>query len=276
MESVKISDLSVAIMIFGVIFSLALPLVPYFILRKKMKARFVPVLIGAATFIVAALMLENTVHGFILGNPGVNAYLKANPLLYALYGGLMAGLFEESGRFGAFKLMQSKYNAPADALTYGLGHGGIEAVIVLGLAMLSNIMIALMANSGSLSSTLAALPADQQEALKGAVTALAAVQPVELFAGMVERVGAVAFHVGASVLVFLAATKRSSIWLYPLAIFLHMLLDIPAVLFQVGVLGNVWVLEAVVLIFSGLVLWFAVKRMKAAETRLAEAVKIAE
>jgi len=269
MESVQISGLSIAIMAFAVLFSLALPLVPYFILRKKIKARFVPVLIGAATFIVSALILERIVHGLVLGDANIYAYLMKNPMLYALYAGLMAGLFEESGRFGAFKLMRKKYSTSSDALSYGLGHGGIEAVIVLGLSMVSNIVLSLMANSGALNSTLAVLPAQQKEVLVASVNTLAAAQPAEFFVGMIERVGALAFHVGASVLVYLAATRQASFWLYPLAVLLHLLLDFPAGLFQAGVITSIWLIEAIVIVFSGLVLWFALKLLRAADNRLA-------
>lgn len=272
MDASKVSDLSIAAMIFGVLFSFALPLVPFFILRKKMKSRFVPLLIGAATFIIFALVLEQIAHRLIL-TPATMVYMSQNPLVYMLYGGLMAGVFEECGRFVAFKLMRKKYNTSGDALSYGLGHGGVEAVIILGLVMVSNIVMAMMINSGSINSLTGLVPAEQMQAV---VNGLVATPPAMFLVGAVERLGAVAFHVGASVLVYLAASKRASLWFFPLAILLHALLDFPAALYQMGVIKEIWVIEAFVLVFAGLVLWFAINRLRAADRRLAAAAAPAE
>lgn len=265
MDGLRVSDLSIAAMIFDVLFALALPLVPFFILRKKMKSRFVPILIGAATFAISALIIEAAVHRLIL-TPEVHAYMMKNPLLYGLYGGLMAGLFEESGRFGAFKLMRKKYNTSGDALSYGLGHGGGEAVIIFGFTMLNSLALAMMVNSGTISSLNGLIPAEQ---LQTTVNNLVATSPAMYLVGALERTGAVAFHMGASILVYLAASRRASFWFYPLAIVLHMLLDLPAALVQAGLFNSIFLMEAFLLIFAGLVLWFAIHRLRIADRRLA-------
>ena len=54
--------------------------------------------------------------------------------LYALYGGLAAGLFEETGRLLAFRFILKPHTARITALSYGIGHGGIEAFWVMGLS----------------------------------------------------------------------------------------------------------------------------------------------
>ncbi len=261
MDALKVSDLSIAAMIFDVLFALALPLVPFFILRKKMKSRFVPLLIGAATFAISALIVEAAVHRLIL-TPEVYAYMLKNPLLYGLYGGLMAGLFEESGRFGAFKLMRRKYNTSGDALSYGLGHGGGEAVIIFGFTILNSVVMAIMINSGTISSLNGLIPNEQ---LQTTVNNLVATPPAMFLVGALERMGAVAFHMGASILVYLAASRRASFWFYPLAILLHMLLDLPAALVQAGVFNSIFLMETFLLVFAGLVLWFAINRLRAAD-----------
>ena len=69
-----------------------------------------------------------------------------------------------------------------------------------------------------------------------------------------ERILAVAFHVGASMLVFTAARDRRKFWLYPAAIVLHALLDAPAALMQKGVITNMLLLEAVMAVISAAVL----------------------
>ena len=46
-------------------------------------------------------ILETPFHLFMRGNPAIAPILE-NPFVFALYGGLTAGIFEELGRFVAF------------------------------------------------------------------------------------------------------------------------------------------------------------------------------
>jgi uncharacterized membrane protein YhfC len=48
--------------------------------------------------------------------------------LYAVLGALLAGLFEETGRFIAFKFLLKKRTDRKTAISYGIGHGGFEAI----------------------------------------------------------------------------------------------------------------------------------------------------
>ena len=74
---------------------------------KKHQAKLSTILIGAGTFVVFALVLESIVHQIVLKGPS-GAVIQGKTLYYALYGGLMAGLFEETGRFLAMKFLLKK------------------------------------------------------------------------------------------------------------------------------------------------------------------------
>lgn len=263
-----VSSLSVILMAVSAAVGFFLPVVLLIVLRKKRKIRIVPALIGAAAFVVSALILEAMAHQFLFGITGFLNFLKSNPFVYALYGGLMAGLFEESGRFAAFKLMRNKYNTSNDAVSYGIGHGGIESILLLGFAMVSNIILAAMINSGSLNNISSILPAGQKEATLAAIKALTAVPAGDFLIGGVERLGAITFHIGTSILVYLAASRRAVFWFYPLAVLLHTVLNIPAGLYQAGAWKDLWVLEMVAIVFAALVLYFALKMLKATDERL--------
>lgn len=263
-----VSLLSILFMAVSAAIGIFLPVVLLIVLRKKQKIRIAPALVGAAAFVLSALILEGTVHQLLFGISGFFNFLKANPFVYALYGGLMAGLFEESGRFTAFKLIRNKYNTSNDAVSYGIGHGGIESILLLGLAMVSNIIFATMINSGSVNTISSVLPAGQKEAMQASINAIAAASPGDFLIGSVERFGTVSFHIGASILVYLAANRRASFWFYPLAILLHTIMNIPAGLYQAGAWKNLWILEIVIIIFAVLILYFALKILKAADRRL--------
>ena len=81
------------------------------------------ILLRAATFVIFALVLEQLVHQLVFRS-AVGATIGQNIWLYALYGGAMAGLFEESGRFIVFDVDEKAYGQDHDALMFASGHGG--------------------------------------------------------------------------------------------------------------------------------------------------------
>ena len=97
---------------------------------------------------IAALVLEQVFHFVIVKLTG-NVLLD-NIWLYAIYGGLAAGLFEETGRLAAMGLCMKKRLDKQNAIMYGIGHGGIEAILIAGLSGISNIISAILVNSGML------------------------------------------------------------------------------------------------------------------------------
>ena len=174
---------------------------------------------GAGTFFLFALVLEAMFHQLVLGSP-LGAAIRGNIWLYALYGGLAAGIFEETGRLLAFRLMLRRRRERITALAYGIGHGGGEAFLLLGVTYLSNLVLLALLQSG------AALPPE----ITAALEPLAAV-PVSAFlwAGF-ERVGAITLHMACSVLVFAAAAGRGRRWLFPAAVLLHFAADFVTVI----------------------------------------------
>ena len=142
---------------------LAAVILPVF-LKKKRNTAVLPYFIGWAVFLVFALILESIVHMIVLSAAG-DAILN-NKWLYALYGGLAAGVFEETGRLTAMKLLMKKYYSnPHNALMYGAGHGCFEALVLIGSGMLTNIAFSVMINAGKQGMLLSAVPPEQQETL---------------------------------------------------------------------------------------------------------------
>ncbi|PKG23375.1 hypothetical protein CWS01_12215 [Niallia nealsonii] len=106
---------------------------------------------GVLIFFVSSQVLEKILHIAVLAPTGTQLKWSANPYLFALYGGLAAGIFEEIGRFFAFKLLLKKNHQYRDGLSYGLGHDGIEAILIRGVSALSSIILYSMVQSGALS-----------------------------------------------------------------------------------------------------------------------------
>lgn len=172
--------------------------------------------VGAAVFFLFAMVAEQLFHTLVLLSP-LGKPLQANLWATALYGGLAAGLFEETGRLVAFKTVLRREEKPVTALGYGLGHGGCEAILVVGVTMVLNVAVTSMANGS-------ALPEAVQLV---AETAKATPASHFLWAGA-ERISAMALHMANSVLVF-TAVRRGRLRLYWTAVSLHAAMDVFAV-----------------------------------------------
>lgn len=129
------------------VFITALPLGLMIYLNKKRGARWMPFLIGGVFFPVFAMMLEPLLHVLVLGSP-LGPIMQEKVWVYGLYGGLAAGLFEETARLIAFKIVLRNETEPVTALSYGLGHGGMEALLLVGTAMINNLLMGVLLLQG--------------------------------------------------------------------------------------------------------------------------------
>ena len=226
-----ISTGTLVFMILDLILGFAVPVCLAWWMIQKYKVRLSTILIGAATFIVFALVLESLVHRIVLsGERG--ALIQGKTLYYALYGGLMAGLFEETGRFLSMKFLMKKEPTTAlPGLAYGAGHGGVEMLIVFGLSMISNLAMVVMINAGQLETIVSQTPAEAQEQVRAAAAKLTELRAGDLLLGLWERISALILHLSLSVLVWAAVRKGGKwLWLFPAAILLHAGVDAQAVI----------------------------------------------
>ncbi len=215
---------------------------------KTKHEKITTLLLGAATFLVFALILESIVHSIVfMAFPS----LVDNTILYMIYGALMAGLFEETGRYITMRFLLKKRNNRETAVTYGIGHGGFEALFILGLSGVQNLALAFIVSQGKLQALLDVL------AKQGADTSVFETLPEQFAAfdpwlaglSIMERCSAMIFHIALSMLVFYAVKKARPAF-YLLAILLHALLDAPAALYQKGIITNQVVLELFIAAFS--------------------------
>ena len=220
-----VSTLSIICMAISGIISFAIPVVLFIYFRKKKKADVLPFFAGCAVMLLFALVLESSVHRLVFASPAGEKILNTT-WLYALYGGLMAGLFEETGRFCAFKTVLKKYREnDANALMYGAGHGGFEAAALLGVTSINNIAYSVLINTGGIDTVLSAVPAELKPQLETAVQTLISASSSQFLLGGAERIFAVTLQIALSVLVWFAAKDPGKRYLYPLAIFLHFAVD---------------------------------------------------
>ena len=268
MENLHVESQSFVALGLGVFLAIVVPLAIALIWKFRKKERFTTILIGAAVFVLFALILEKLIQNalifptqMMLPDHAVSRFVNARPVLWAFVVGLFPGLFEETGRLIAFKTLLRKRKNRETAISYGIGHGGIEVMILVGITFIEYIVFAVMINQGSfyiLVDQAAAQVPDQAGALNDLASQVAAFSFVDLGVTLFERVFAVLFHIGASILVFYACKNKKNFWLHPLAVILHTALDFIAALTLVHVFQpSVWGLEAIVVVYSCLTFFAA-------------------
>ena len=242
------SFIGIGIMMTG---GIIIPLVVciWWLVTKKEKVT--TVLIGAATWFVFAIILES-LPKLLLFNPAtsIGKTVSANVLLYTILGALLAGIFEETGRLIVFKTVLKNRTNKETGISHGLGHGGFEAVFLMGIAGVQYIVYAVMINTGTFDTIIdqASATGADVSALEALPAQLMAITPVTGLLTMGERVFAMLLHVGLSIMVFHAVRDRR-ISLYWEAMLLHMFFDVPAALYQQGVL-SLYVVEAMIAVYS--------------------------
>jgi len=237
----QVPSLSIAFMIVSAIISIGLPIALFVVSYKKYNAKILPLIFGMAGFIIFALLLEQSIHSIILGN----FPLKDIPLAYILYGAFMAGIFEETARFISFKILKKKFTGVETALSYGIGHGGTEAIIIVGLSLINAVIFSITLNAGNVETITGKLQGEALEQINNQIILLTTMPSYTfLFSGF-ERIFAICMQMSCSVIVFYSVYGTKKLWLYPLAILLHAIIDIPAVAMQVGLIKSMILVEII-------------------------------
>jgi uncharacterized membrane protein YhfC len=163
---------------------------------------------------------------------------------------LLAGIFEETARFILFTLILKKARSWKEGVLVGLGHGGMEAILVGIFAALTLVNMIVYRNIDL--STVPSIPADQLELAQQQVEAFWSTEPYLALAGFFERIFAMCLHLSLSLMVLHGIANRRAIWFW-LALSWHALVDAVAV--YVGQSVGVLQTEGLVAIFAAISLW---------------------
>ena len=150
------SNLSVVAIIFTLVVSLILPLVfpVIYALRNKKQGIWSAWLLGAVGFFVPQILIRFPILTALSRTAGFVAFAQTHPLIYGLTLAFTAGLFELAGRYAVARILEKKLTYRR-ALAAGLGHGGIEAIIITGLVYVNNLVYLVMLQTGTLDALIA-------------------------------------------------------------------------------------------------------------------------
>jgi uncharacterized membrane protein YhfC len=216
--------LLVTMYIVAILVEIGLPVTLALIVTRRFKVAWIVVLTGVLTFIGSQVVHIPLLQiPALLQKAGVAISLPSQwPIwAYALYLGLFAGLCEETARLIGFKILKGKAKDFKGGMALGIGHGGVESVII-GCVVLVSLIAALLYNPKAQLAM-----GVSQEAINGVQAQMAAFwsTPWHLpLAGAVERITAVSSHLLMTMLVW-KTVMRGKAWGYPLAVLYHTVLD---------------------------------------------------
>ncbi len=192
--------------------------------KVKTKAKIFPMVIGAVIFVLFAEILKLIpVYPLVMADNAVSRAINSSPVLYYFTAALLAGIFEETGRLVAFRFVLKKYTERRTALDYGVGHGGIEALIT-SMTPISIASIGTAINSGMLDQILSAYPENQQAKMMEQITEFASHSFGTAMLWIPERAAAIMIHLALSIIVFRAVRDKKPL-LYFIAVLLHFAVD---------------------------------------------------
>lgn len=231
--------------------TLVLPVVLLILLGVMKKIRLAPLALGFVSFFVSQMVLRIPLLQLLTATGALKTF-AAHTVLYAVVGGLSAGLFEETARLAGASILKGQ-RSYKDMISFGLGHGLCEVMLIAGMTHVNNLLLsaALSASDGPMGALLAGVDSATLELV---ASQLAAATPGVVALGLLERVSAVLFHLFATSLVFTAVIRRKPGW-YSAAVGAHTLFNSLAVLLSgLGILAVELVLFAAGLAMGAYVL----------------------
>lgn len=223
--------MDISAVIFCITVSIILPVVAVAFTSARQRGTLKAALLGGATFFVFQVVIRIPVLQYLL--PEFSWYLlfqATNQTLYILMLSFTAGLFEEGGRWIVMMLFLKRRTLP-DGIAFGLGHGGIEAILLVGVNAISMLII----------------------------YGIPYAEPLPIFLAGVERLAAICSHIAFSLIVLRGVTNNKPILLI-LAMLLHTLMNFVAVMMMSSGANDVLtelyvVLFAIGVICFSLIFW---------------------
>ena len=232
-----VSVATIICIVISLLVSLALPVVLLLIFAGKHKKQgiFSAWLLGAAGFFVTQILIRIPILTALQTQSWFQSLASNHLIIYGFGLALTAGLFELAGRFAVAKLLVKKGLNPKRSLAAGLGHGGIEAIFIAGIAMINNLAYAAMINAGTFQEVLAQTAAmgvdvSQLELIR---EQLITYSPAMFLLGGFERILAMTAHAAMSMLVCYGVAHNKVLPCVPLCLIIHTFIDFTAVLVQI-------------------------------------------
>ena len=242
-----VSILNIIFIIISIILCAGFPLAILIYMYKKYGISWKVVTMGAAAFIISQPMLRINILKVLNNSVWFNINVMQDYVVYSLFLGITAGVFEETARFICFKFfLKNKYQWH-NGIAFGAGHGGIEALIFTLPVCINNLIYSLSINSGKFEAMLSKNGISSNMIAEMKASIVNAKSYLFLMTGL-ERVFTIVLHIAMSLMILYAVKYRKNIY-FLYAILFHALIDSPLGIFMhFGV--NIIFIEVYVMIMA--------------------------
>lgn len=254
----EISTSLILSMAFAALVSIGGPIAYMIYCKKAVKASLVPVVAGITVYLVAVIGFESMVHQFfIYGSSTVADFINSNKWVYVLYLGICTAVFEQAGRWLAFKFMLKKYTPEDTALTYGIGHGAAQTVVPIGIGLAISAAMLYSVKSTGYEEYLAMIGEDQAATFNEMLMSYTSTGAHYYMWTALEMLMVLVVQVGLSVLVAKSVRRANSTHLLFIAAALHFVFTSVGALSVAGIVTSIAVVEIGCLIIAVVIALYA-------------------
>lgn len=218
------NTISMSVMISCLICGIMTTLVPIIVsvvLLVRKKLNVLSYFVGVLAFFISQICLRIPIMNVL--SLAVKGYTEFTSTILGtiLVGGLSAGLFEETARLiGAKILLKKNSLSLKDGISFGIGHSFCEAIIIVGIGLISYLILFIMINTNTFQNLMMSSSSVTQEQYNQTYKILTSMTVLDFIYGLVERCSAIMFHIMNSLIVFYGV-KSKKYGYYILAILLH-------------------------------------------------------
>lgn len=236
-------------------FAVLFPIITACLWKFRKKAEWLPMIAGVCAYFAFAIIGRQITNLLFFGiSEKVAQALSGSAFMAMTYIVLQAVILEETARLVCFKWILGDDRKKEVPISFGIGFGGLECMYVLGYAFLDYYMIALQTNNLGMEGLAELSGSEDSATLFTIIEEIQNIGVGDILLVSFERILYLIFQVSLSILVFSAIQYKEKSRCFPLAVLLHLGLQISLVVFS----GRFWLPANQAVLLSVFVVFTAV------------------
>lgn len=191
MEMIAIDAANVTFMSVVAVACILGPAVAAVIAAVRFRSGPMPIIVGVLVYLLSQTVVRTPLLNLLYAIPGVESFMNAHGVFSDFILSLTTAVIEELARWATFFFVLKKRVNDYSAITYGIGHGGAEVILVAGFAYINNYLTAQAINL----SFEAPFDADVMAELAAASVSLSELLPRDMLLTIVIEAAAICMHV---------------------------------------------------------------------------------
>lgn len=259
----------ISLILFGVSYSLIVPLLLCAIFKKRFKAHIKPFLVGLITYGALSFCVVNIINGLLLRFVDSTGFSVPMVFIYSLFTQIIGVLIGQAGKYYTLRVLKNdpnpdKYALRGDALEFGAGYAGLELFMTVGITMASYFSYAAILNNGQAQQFIDSMTGIDRQNVEAIFTSLLSSSFSDFLCVILQGLGMFIFQIGASLLVFRSVfgTKESDRVYLRLAIIFHVIMIVPGCIVSAGLITTPWFETIIMVIFGAAVLYYGFDKIK--------------